>query len=86
MLFQPQMHHQNKGKGVYFSLVISMYIYLYCLYSLCLCVFYLFGFIYELMAYSRQGGHKCLIWGTFFGKKGILFAHTPETDVIFKHF
>ena len=49
------MHHQNKGKGVYFSPVISMYIYLYCLYSLCLCVFYLFVFTYELMAYSREG-------------------------------
>ena len=23
---------------------------------------------------------------TFFGKKGILLAHTPETDAIFNHF
>ena len=31
-------------------------------------------------------GYKCIIWGTFFEKKGILFAHTPETDDIFNHF
>ena len=78
MLFQPQMHHQNKGKGVYFSPVISMYIYLYCLYSLCLCVFYLFVFIYELMAYSRQGGHKCLIWGTFLEKRAFCLLTLPK--------
>ena len=29
----------------------------------------------------------CAIFGAhFFGKKGILFAHTPETDAIFNHF
>ena len=31
MLFQPPMYHQNKGEGVCFYLVISMYIYLFAL-------------------------------------------------------
>ena len=86
MLFQPPMYHQNKDERVCLDPVISMYIYLYCLYSVCMCVFYLSVFIYEYMAYSRQRGHRCVIWGTFFGKKGILFAHTPKTDAIFNHF
>ena len=63
-----------------------MYIYLYYMYSLCTCVFDLCVLIYEYMAYSRQYGHRCVIWGTFFGKKGILFAYTPETDAIFNYF
>ena len=86
MLFQPPIYHQNKGEGVYFYPVISMYIYLYYLYSLCMCVFYLSVFIYKYMAYSRQWGHRCVIWGTFFEKKGILFAHIPKADVVFNHF
>ena len=62
MLFQPPIYHQNKGEGVYFYPVISMYIYLYYLYSLCMCVFYLSVFIYKYMAYSilfysRFGAH-----------------------------
>ena len=48
------MYQQNKGEGVRFYPVISMYIYLYHLYSLCMFVLYLSVFIYEYMAYSRQ--------------------------------
>ena len=48
-----------------------------------MCVFYLSVFIYEYMAYSRQCGHRCVIWGTFFGKKCIFFAHTLPKQMPF---
>ena len=69
MLFQPPMCQQNKGEGVFFYPIISMYIYLHYLYSLCMFVFYLSVFIYKYMTSSRQWEHRCIIWGTFFGKK-----------------
>ena len=68
-----------------------MYIYLYVLpvlimYVCILSNYYKYLTIFKYMVYSRQWGHRCFIWGTFFGKKGILFAHTPKTDAIFNHF
>ena len=63
-----------------------MYIYLYYLYSLCISVSYLSIFIYEYMAYSRQWEHRCIIWGTVFGKKEILLAvaNAPMADMTIK--
>ena len=86
MLFQPPIYHQNKGERFCFYPVISMYIYLYYLYSLCMCVSYLSIFIYEYMAYSRQWGHRCIIWGTVFGKKEIFLAvaNAPMADMNIK--
>ena len=83
MLFQPPMYQQNKGEGICFYPIISIYIYLYPLYLLFIIVFYLFVFIYKYMAYSRHWGRKVY---TLFGKKGILLAHSPEADAIFNHF
>ena len=54
MLFQPPIYHRNKGEGFCFYPDISMYIYLYYLYSLRMCELYLSVFIYKYMAYSRQ--------------------------------
>ena len=49
-------------------------------------VFYLSIFIYEYMAYSRQWGHRCIIWGTVFGKRGIMLyvANAPMADMNIK--
>ena len=33
--------------------------------------------VIKTRACSRQWGHGCIFWGTFFGKKGILLASTP---------
>ena len=64
------MYQQNKGKGVCFYPIISVYIYLYYMYSLCMFVFYWSVFIYEYIAYFRHSEHRCIIWGIFFWKKG----------------
>ena len=86
MLFQPPMYHQNKGEGVCFYPIISMYIYLYYLYSLCM---YVFIYLYLSMNTRPILDSKvigALFGAHFFGEKAILFAHTPETDAIFNDF
>ena len=35
---------------------------------------------------SEDIGAGALFWAHFFWKKGILLAHTPQTDAIFNHF
>ena len=39
MLFQPPIYQQNKGEGVCFYLIISMYIYLYYPHLLFICIY-----------------------------------------------
>ena len=73
MLFQPPMCHQNKGEGVVFILLfLCIFVCIICAHYVCLYFIYLYLRIHSLFI--------------FFGKKGILFAHTPETDAIFNHF
>ena len=53
MLFQPPIYQQNKGEGVCFYLIISMNIYLYYLYLLCMFVF-ICTYLWIHRSYSRQ--------------------------------
>ena len=51
-----------------------------CVYFICL---YLFTNTWPILDSEGVGA---LFAAHFFGKKRILFAHTPETDTIFNHF
>ena len=68
---------------VFIPLFPCIFICIICIYYVCL---YLSVLIYKYMADSWQWGHWCVFSGTFFWKKRILLAHTPQTDAIWNHF
>ena len=71
-------------ESVFILLFLCIFICIICTHCVCVYFIYLYLFTNTWPILDSEG--IGVIWVTFFGKKVILFAHTPETDAIFNHF
>ena len=75
MLFQTPMYHQNKGEGVCFYHIISMYICIICTHYVCLYFIYLYLFTNKWPILESEG-IGALFWAHFLEKGHFSCSHS----------